>query len=915
MKKYFILIFLSTIPMISSAQKLANNWYFGNYIGLNFDSAKVRQIPSALSSIEGCAAISDSAGRTMLYSNGETVWNGNNQVIIDGEVPNGNQTGSQQLLLKKTGSDSLYYLIHHNGDIAGSQLTLRYSIISKKNSEDPGKVIVANRLINYNMQEKFSATSHRNGRDIWLGTKTMDDKISIYKITDQGLDTIPLEFQQPQLPVSGIQFFRGNLKFSANGNQIAVTTHTKYCVEVFDFDNQNGIVGNRRLLVFKYFGIDEWLAPLGCDFSCDGKLLYVIFGSGAANMWGCPGSDGNPSYGIVTKQFDLSYQDGDTMRKYAYDVFSDPISLNHSLQLGPDGSIYSVTDSCYKISGYFFKKSYLSRILNPNVKGAGCNFQKNVLQLPSNTETGLLPNFCSTYLRSKPNFAFDSKCKSLSKKFLYTGSLQMDSLKWFFGDPVSGLQNTSKEINPTHIFSQDAVYQVSLITYSCFGADTVTKFVQAKSVPFGLPDSSACIGDSVQILKNQPNYVFSINNDTISSQSSFSQPGTYFMTVDLGGCSIQDTFSLFFHPRPVFSLGKDSTVCSNSFPIQIGFSDLQGFNFKWNNGKTTPFQDVKLPGLYILRLFKGSCFYQDSIKIASAISPVVSLGPDVSICQDRSIELSPNQNFTTYLWNTSDTSRKIKPTMSGLYWIKVSSQNGCSDSDTMNLNFLLPPRLPFFGSDTLVCNSFKLDLSAPVSIDSCRWNNGSNATERLIQSNELVWLKAYKNGCPSIDSISVRFSSNPKIPEYVLKDSIFCLGDTIQIVLDKKDWEFQWNGIFSENKYSFTEPQRVQLVVQNLCGTDQKEGNFLLENCDLFIPNLVTVNNDGKNETFEIPNLGRYPNNLEIFNRWGKSVFRTSDYMGNWPKNDLESGVYFYHLSVQHPKRGGSFKGWIEVIK
>jgi gliding motility-associated-like protein len=69
---------------------------------------------------------------------------------------------------------------------------------------------------------------------------------------------------------------------------------------------------------------------------------------------------------------------------------------------------------------------------------------------------------------------------------------------------------------------------------------------------------------------------------------------------------------------------------------------------------------------------------------------------------------------------------------------------------------------------------------------------------------------------------------------------------------------------------------------------------------DLISPNVLTRNNDGVNDVFEISNLK--PNSQFIVqNRWGNVVFETDNYDNNWKGTDqqgtlLTDGIYFYQL-------------------
>jgi uncharacterized repeat protein (TIGR01451 family)/gliding motility-associated-like protein len=84
-----------------------------------------------------------------------------------------------------------------------------------------------------------------------------------------------------------------------------------------------------------------------------------------------------------------------------------------------------------------------------------------------------------------------------------------------------------------------------------------------------------------------------------------------------------------------------------------------------------------------------------------------------------------------------------------------------------------------------------------------------------------------------------------------------------------------------------------------------------------FIPNTITPNGGGINDTFEIPGLGRYVSNeLVIVNRWGDQVFERKNYQNDWGAEGLVSGTYFYILKVtDEDGKQASFKGFIEVVK
>jgi hypothetical protein len=80
--------------------------------------------------------------------------------------------------------------------------------------------------------------------------------------------------------------------------------------------------------------------------------------------------------------------------------------------------------------------------------------------------------------------------------------------------------------------------------------------------------------------------------------------------------------------------------------------------------------------------------------------------------------------------------------------------------------------------------------------------------------------------------------------------------------------------------------------------------------------NLFTTNGDGLNDFFSLSSVlipGDCELNfeaLEIFNRWGKKAYSTTDPSFNWPNDTQEDGIYFYFLKFKE----GKFNGWFKIV-
>ncbi|OGX82206.1 hypothetical protein BEN49_14375 [Hymenobacter coccineus] len=85
------------------------------------------------------------------------------------------------------------------------------------------------------------------------------------------------------------------------------------------------------------------------------------------------------------------------------------------------------------------------------------------------------------------------------------------------------------------------------------------------------------------------------------------------------------------------------------------------------------------------------------------------------------------------------------------------------------------------------------------------------------------------------------------------------------------------------------------------------------DGCPFTIPNIITPNGDGRNETFALPGLEPNAWNIQLYNRWGTLVYQQAPYHGAWDAAGQPNGVYYYLLV--HPVTGRRYKGWVEVVR
>ena len=90
----------------------------------------------------------------------------------------------------------------------------------------------------------------------------------------------------------------------------------------------------------------------------------------------------------------------------------------------------------------------------------------------------------------------------------------------------------------------------------------------------------------------------------------------------------------------------------------------------------------------------------------------------------------------------------------------------------------------------------------------------------------------------------------------------------------------------------------------------------------IVIPNVITVNGDGTNDTWQIENIENFPDvEILIYNRWGNLVWKSQGYAKNWDGTNyrngevLPDGTYFYIIDLHSIKVKEAYTGWVQIIK
>ncbi len=437
-------------------------------------------------------------------------------------------------------------------------------------------------------------------------------------------------------------------------------------------------------------------------------------------------------------------------------------------------------------------------------------------------DTFIQPNYVTVFDVPTADYSISmaSPCEPALASFTDNSTIASGSIVDWYWDFGTG--DTSILQHPSYVFQQAGTYTVTLTISS---NDSCTSTHSQNVVIDPIPNVDAgqdefiCLGESIQ-LQSVGNGTHSWSPSTGLSCTSCSNPvanpttTTEYVVQIAGsnGCVAYDTMTLVVSPYPVpqLNLFGDTTACPGGLVQLTATSNQSNISFNWDTSRpglscyTNCFNPIAQPTqttTYVVTVTnQGGCSRVDSITVTVLTNPMEVAGPDRTICEGESVQLSATTGLN-HKWTPSIglsctycPNPLVSPTETMHYYLEVETLDGCIITDSVLVNVFGQADL-YVGQDQYICLGESTQLEA-TGFGIVTWTPGNTLDDPTTfmpfatPTNTTTYEISLQNDlCVLTDSVTVFVIEKAEIEA---DPATICVGDTAILEVDGDATSYTW---------------------------------------------------------------------------------------------------------------------------
>ncbi|GAA4290068.1 T9SS type B sorting domain-containing protein [Aestuariibaculum suncheonense] len=842
---FLYLLLFSCFQII--AQNETNNWYFGENAGLNF--ANVEPIvlnDGAILAPAGCSSISDNDGNLLFYTNGQTVWNSNHDIMVNGTNLAGDINNSQSaLIIPKPLDPSTYYIFTTRETPSSTPLVtsgLFYSTVRFTAQSPLGEITTKNSRLTSSTTQRLTAIHDISTNSIKVITfgseyaqeEAPKDTFFVYDVTTAGLNTTPVKSKERIIKSSA-----GGMKISPDGKIIALADYGGNYIYLYNFNSATSEVKyyntvNPNLLM-------NPLNPYSVEFSQDSRILYFT---------------GNNSRNVSFLYKYLLYNTS---------IFNDKIYISSSaeqsfgdLQLAKDGKIYMAN---YVPTSPPSTVSSISVINTPEMEEGNSGFSPQIINLNGGASFKGMPIFVSSFLRNR--IITENQCEGDPFSFTTDSYIPVDSILWDFGD-----NTTSNKINPTHTYTRSGNYTVKATILYNGEPFYVDKNIEVYEVP-------------------------KLSDNAKLTQCDIDEDGISFFNLNHIRDAITNfhiTFKLYFYHTYTDAENNTNLIEDPENYVNTNNPEKLFVKITTRNGCYT-ISDFFIETLYnTLPYIETMYACGDSDNIKNNNTGLFNL--DIKKNEIRNSFNIPDSSIINFYSSLEDAQRKTQPLSAYIYktgatklYVRIEPpDNTCAGIGFFNVTVNSPIETHIDELYTICSNNEDIMFNLDGGKDNDQWewkdaNGNIFSTNQTINLNTpgIYSLTTYKTEnnitCIKTEDFTIQRAIQIEINEIIANDyqifvSVKGVGN-YEFSID----EINYYGNGTEYKFNNVEAGIHNVHIRDI---DNCKFSVLQKVSFIGFPKYFTPNNDGINDYWKIEGIDfdfYQSASIEIYNRYGKILY------------------------------------------
>ncbi|MAW66011.1 MAG: hypothetical protein CMD18_07440 [Flavobacteriales bacterium] len=586
-----------------------------------------------ITAYEGVSAASDDEGKLLFYQNGRKIWNGvgSDAVLAYDGLLSGN-TGSNPVSTASQGTITIKHPLNNdrfhifttnaaNEDVDNG---LNHFVVSRTGTLISGPT----RLGDYRTTEGIAATSHSNGKDIWVTVQESgSENLHSYLISEGGNVSTAITSSGLITSKTGSRE-RGGLAFSFDGSRFVSAHAQNYGdkgIVVLNFNDTTGVFSNSITMTGDIY---EAQSPHDVTFSPDGNRVY--FSDSQGDLYKCL-----ISTQTITK-IELASANG-----------------HAAIEIGPDGNLYQ-TAGAYggemrKITGSLNNGGPFTL---SEIDGTETSLGLPTMYIPPTEK--LQTNSVGTLCRKEPAVDLSTTWQSDGASAenpstypnAYSGSGIVDAGNGVFDPRVAGVG--------THT-----------ITFSRMGISNTI---------------------NIRVKSCNPNISDTVTESSCGSLYGYSSTGIYIDTIIGENMDTIRTYDLTIYSKPNVTIYND-TICQGEESL---FDAGAGFNsYQWSGMGSGTSQSIvaKSAGTYTVKVSNqnGCLDISSAILTVNPLPNSVASASSSTFAEGTFVQLFSNAAGYNYSWSpTDETNENIITSMEGTHTVTVTNPNtGCSLSSSV----------------------------------------------------------------------------------------------------------------------------------------------------------------------------------------------------------------------------------------